>query len=90
VAVNETAFHRWRAWTGAGVGQYYYLSGILSNLRNPPVNFVDQLNSPLVPCLSRFNSDWKEQMSDGEIRILGGLVRSRLVCRRSCSACSVM
>ena len=40
--------------------QEYCFSDILSDLCDPPANFLDQLNSPLVPCPSSFNSDWKE------------------------------
>jgi len=71
---------------GQALKQEYCLPGVLSDHCDPPANFLNQLNSHLVPCPGRFNGDWEEKVNAGEITVLGDLVCSRLVCCGSWSA----
>jgi len=65
---------------GQALEQKHCLLGVLSDKCDPLANFLNQLNSHLVPCPSSFNGKWEDEVSAGKITILGGLVGSCLVC----------
>ena len=87
IKVKGVAFPLWRLLTTADTERW--ISGFACDLCGPSANFLDKLNSPVIPGISCFYGNWVEDVRAGQFIILGDFVGCCLVGRCTCLCGSV-